>query len=264
MRARAGQPVKRIAIFAHFDHNDEVKRYIRYHVRALAEHCDRVDFVSHSKLSQAELDKVAPLCHRAVTRDNVGFDFGMWQHALSDIDLSEFDELVLTNSSIYGPLFSLAPMFDKMSKASCDFWAITDNHEISWHLQSYFLTFKRRLFESAAFAQFWASVLPYRNKWQVIRSYELGLTEYLVQCGFSAAAYLPADSLFPDGLGRHLHRNKRKNPTCYHPVRLIKEGMPYVKVELLRDNPGKVELAPVYRELVRGGYDRSLIEVGNR
>jgi rhamnosyltransferase len=253
--------MKRIAIFAHYDERDEVKPYIVHHLGALAAECDRIDFVSHANLSKAELDKAAVHCERTLTKENVGFDFGMWQHALEGIDLSAFDELVLTNSSIYGPLSSLKPMFEKMSTAACDFWAVTDNHEIQWHLQSYFLTFKRRVFDSAEFNRFWASVLPYRNKWQVIRSYEIGLTDFLVQSGFEAAAYLPSDALFPEGPMRLLHRHKRKNPTCYHALRLIERGMPYVKVELLRDNPAKVDLAPVYEALERRGYDKRLIDV---
>lgn len=252
--------MKRIAIFAHYDGDDEVKPYIVFHLRELAKVCDRVDFVSHAQLSDVELAKAAAHCERAFTRDNVGYDFGMWQHALDGLDLSAYDELVLTNSSIYGPVCSLAPVFERMHRGGADFWAITDNHEIAWHLQSYFLTFTRRVFTSEAFTRFWTSVLPYRSKWQVIRSYELGLTQFLVEAGFRAAAYVPSDSLFPAGLARHLHRHKRRNPTCHHPLRLMQRGMPYVKVELMRDNPCQVPLAPVYEELARRGYDRSLIE----
>ena len=56
---------------------------------------------------------------------------------------------------------------------------MTDSFEIRWHVQSYFLVIKRRALQSLAFSQFFNAVLPYRDKDQVIRSYELGLTRFL-------------------------------------------------------------------------------------
>jgi lipopolysaccharide biosynthesis protein len=188
----------------------------------------------------------------------------MWQRAMEDLDVASYDELVLTNSSIFGPMFSMGPMFAQMEAAPCDFWGATDNHEIEWHLQSYFLTFKRRVLQSDAFARFFGSVLPYRDKWQIIRSYEVGMTAFLQQSGFFGQAYVPADTLFPPWPLALAYKGRRKNPTCYHPLRLLRRGMPFVKVELLRDNPGRLNLAPLRQAIASTGYDPSLIEIDGR
>jgi hypothetical protein len=50
------------------------------------------------------------------------------------------------------------------------------------------------------------------------------------------------------------------NLTCLAPMQLLHHGMPYVKVELLRDNPARVDLRPVWRALDMAGYDRGLVE----
>src|SRR5829696_4362885 len=129
--------MRRLAIYAHYDSQREVKRFTLHFLQCLAKLCERVDFVSTSPLPERELDKVRPLCARAFTKENTGFDFGMWQRALGDVDLAAWDELVITNSSVFGPLFPLEEMFERMAAARCDFWSATDNHDIDWHLQSY-------------------------------------------------------------------------------------------------------------------------------
>jgi hypothetical protein len=43
-------------------------------------------------------------------------------------------------------------------------------------------------------------------------------------------------------------------------MRLLRAGMPFVKVELLRDNPVGARVFPVVRHLRRVGYDMSLLE----
>ena len=40
---------------------------------------------------------------------------------------------------------------------------------------------------------------------------------------------------------------------------LLKKGMPFVKVELLRDNPIGIRLGPVYKALSKTNYDLNLI-----
>ncbi len=256
--------VKRLAVYAHYDAQDEVKRYVAYHLDHLREICQQVVFVSTSKLDEAQLAIARSHCDRVVSKENVGYDFGMWQSALvpdrGAEPLTQWDEIVLTNSSVFGPVVPLGPLFEKMAATDCDLWALTDNLEFEWHLQSYFLVFKQPVLRSSAFTQFWSSVLPYRNKRQVIRCYEVGLTIFFTEAGFKAQAVAPTRSLFPRGPLAKLYKHRDKNPTCCHPVRLLKRGVPFVKVELLRDNPVEIELAPVYRELQRLGYDRQLIE----
>ncbi len=254
---------KRLAIYAHYDAEAEVKRFTTHYLAELNEHCSRVDFVSTAPLSETELSKVAPYCEQALTKDNSGFDFGMWKHVLDDIDFDEWDELLLTNSSVFGPLRPLAPMFEKMSGDDCDFWGVSDNFEGEWHIQSYFLVFKRAVLSSDAFKQFWADVQSHDDKLQVIRSYEIGLSRRLAEAGFHGRAYVPVDTLFSNGpmaLVDRFVRNKERSPLCFHPLRTLRKGVPFVKAELLRDNPAEVWLPPVRRELRRSDYDLSLIE----
>lgn len=256
----ARSTTRRLVVFAHYDAQGEVKRYVQHNLRALRAECARLVFVSTAALQPTDLARIGGLCDEIVLRDNVGFDFTMWRQVLDRTDLAAWDELVLANSSVFGPVFPLGPVFERMATRPCDAWGMTENDDFAWHLQSYFLVFRSAVLRSPIFRQFWDSVLPYRDKEQVIRSYEIGLSRLLLDHGFRLEAFAPREGEragWPFSLGG---RGRRVNPTCGLPVPLLRAGMPFVKAELLRDNPFDVELEPVIRELARSGFDFSLLQ----
>ncbi len=70
-------PRRSLAIYAHYDAKNEVKRYVVFFLRCLREWCDRIAFVSTSPLPPAELDKVRPFCAETFLTENLGYDFSM-------------------------------------------------------------------------------------------------------------------------------------------------------------------------------------------
>jgi lipopolysaccharide biosynthesis protein len=251
----------RLCVFAHYDSQDEVKPYVLHLLRALRQECDEITFVSTSTLPETEIEKTRDHCSRTMCKDNAGYDFGMWKYALERTDPECCDELALVNSSILGPLFPLHPIMQHMEAQDCDFWGMTDSKQVAWHLQSYFLVFRACVLRSQAFRQFWHAVLPYRNKDQVVRSYELGLTVFLQEHGFRAQPVRAVDSL-PSPISLSRFRRKRFNPTHKRAGHLLARGFPFVKLELLRDNPEHIHLGPIFRAIQRSGYDMSLIPAG--
>lgn len=243
--------MRRIALFAHYDAEDEVKRYILHHLTELGRVCDRVVFLSTAKLAPAEVARVRAVASDVVLCENRGFDFGMWKTGLGQVALGEIDELVLANSSVFGPLGGLGEAFREMDRSASDFWGMTDSSEHAWHLQSYFLVFRRSVLSGGALTRFFDAVLPYRSKDQVIRSYELGLSTWLVENGHRGSALVPFKTL------RH---GNQANPSVIHALEVLERGMPYVKVEVLRDNPGRIPLGPIRRRMAAAGYDPSLVE----
>jgi lipopolysaccharide biosynthesis protein len=252
--------IKRVAVYAHFDAQNEVKAYVTKFLLALRDDSERVIFVSTAELAEPAMAKVRELCDDVIVRDNVGLDFAMWKDAIFSLNLGEWDELVLTNCTLFGPIAPLGPIFDRMTEAPCDFWAMTDNFEVLWHLQSYFLVFKRPLLQSDAFAMFWKSVLPYRDKGGAVMSYELGLTAFFMDQGFVPGCFIvtQAWASMPQRIAMEV--NRQWNPTLFYPRQLIDMGFPFVKVNLLRDNVGRIDLAPVRGAMSAAGYDLNLIE----
>ena len=131
-----------------------MKRYVEHSVRRLREECDELHFVSTAPLPPTELARVRPWCTELRLRENVGYDFAMWRDVILGLGLSDVDELVLTNSSVFGPVRSLRSAFERMADVSCDFWGMSDSEQLGWHLQSYFLVFRRSALAHPSFLEF--------------------------------------------------------------------------------------------------------------
>lgn len=240
--------VRRLGIFAHHHPEGRFLPEDLALIDGLRSELDGLEVLSASpdlEASSREALRGRGLVARIVP--NAGYDFRMWRDGLSGLDLARFEELVLFNSSIVGPLFPLEEAFEIMDEASVDVWAMTDNHEIRWHLQTYFLVFRRAAFE--ALHLFMQGVLPYKDKMQVILSYELGLSVHLLESGLNLGAYRPTQVVCPE-----IAPHARPNPVIHRPVELLRTRMPFVKREVLRDNPGRADLEEV-RRLMRAGSE---------
>ena len=247
----------RLAIYAHFGESQTVARYVLHILKAIRSLGFEICFVSNSPVSIESQTEVSTFCQKFIQRENTGYDFAMWQAALAEYDLSKFDELLLTNSSIIGPLQPMAALWQKPEVNQCDFWGLTDNDQIAPHLSSYFLVFKGCVIQSNCFAEFWKSVLPYSNtnKDQIIRSYEVGLTIWLEQNGFRWKPLYPQCEVFKRYIESRKNRSvsrkvierlKRRgvpaqlpgrSTTWHYPDLLIQSGMPFLKTSVLKTQP---------------------------
>lgn len=234
----------RLALYAHYSNNGEIALYVLHYLLHLRELGFRICFVSNSPIPQATERELRELCEKVIERENTGYDFAMWQRALAEYDLVQFDELLLTNSSIIGPLHPLGPLWERAAASECDFWGMTDNDESRPHLQSYFMVFRRQALEHSCFQEFWRSVLPFNDKRQIIESYEVGLTRWLEEHGLKWNALFPQKYIHAVFLHRLSFARKLKNrvrpvwlppnTTIFLPDLLLEFGMPFLKVGLLK------------------------------
>ena len=259
-------PLRRLVIFAHYDRDDSVRPYIWHYLKALRPFATEIWFVSTSRLGDADRSALADLCDRCQTKENVGLDFGMWQHALLGTSMEGWDEVLLTNSSVYAPLHPLDAFFQRIAATEGDFLGVTESSELDPHLQSYFLLFRSPVLRHPAWMRFWEGLLPYSDKRQTIRSYELGLTYWMRQHGFLSVTLFPRailrkrlSLLREPGLLLRRRRRRGRNPVIAWPDLLLEEGCPFLKVEVLRDNPTKVPLAALRRRIEALGYPIELI-----
>jgi lipopolysaccharide biosynthesis protein len=243
--------MKRLAIYAHFGENPKVARYVCYFLKELRSLGFEICFVSNSPISIESQSEISTLCQKFIQRENSGYDFSMWQAGLAEYDLSKVEELLLTNSSIVGPLQPLAPLWQNSSVNQCDFWGLTDNDEFGRHLQTYFVVFRRQVIHDACFIDFWRSVLPLSDKQQVIQNYEIGLTRRLEENGFKWKAVFAQERMWSLFLRRRSFVKKigdwyydrglpGRNTTTLLPDLLLESGMPFLKAALLREAPYQV------------------------
>jgi len=273
--------MKRVAVFAHYDRDDLVDQYVWYYLENLKRVSPSIVFVTTSNISVADITRLKAVCNTVIVRENTGYDFASWQMGLASIeDLAAFDELILCNDSVYGPLYPLRDVFDTMSEKPCDFWGITESYQIAYHLQGYFLVFRKNVTISKTFREFWSSIDNDQLKWDVIRNYEVGLSQLLIKQGFKPGAYTVSYSLsivktFRAAAISPLRKvrwalsllRKRSlksvalNPTHHFWQDLIAEQeIPFVKVPLLRDNPANVNIKGYEHFIKRySAYDVTMI-----
>jgi Rhamnan synthesis protein F len=266
----------RVAIFAHFDRRGVVRPQLLDYVRELAQNGRDVVFVTNSRDIQSNA-RVAlqEFCKYVVVRRNVGRDFGAWRDVLELLNLprAETQELIFVNDTMFGPLLPLDTMLSRLDYDKADVWGLTENWQVRYHLQSFFLAFGPRAIHAEAFRKFWQSVRPVPVKSYVRRQYEIGITHIMMQGGLKCSALWGYEALVkrvslealeklfvedemesgktdPILDTRKLQairiRSSLAKRLALNPIfdlwrQLLVSGFPFINCELLRDNPTKVE-----------------------
>ena len=138
----------RVAIFASYDGRGIVRDYVLYYLSELKKEVDAIVFVAdNAPASEEEVMKLKDLVVYASFVRHQSYDFGsyrlgyLWAREHGLLDSAE--EVIFCNDSCYGPVFPFSTVFDRMAGCSCDFWGLSGNPEIRYHIQSFFMVFRR-------------------------------------------------------------------------------------------------------------------------
>ena len=223
---------KRVAVFASFSADGFLPPQVLPYLEGLAPLAQTIVVVCDNDLVPGEREKLAPYASHVITGRHGEYDFGSYKRGIAWLRdngvLETAEDLILCNDSCFGPVGSFAPMFNEMQARGLDFWGATDSHEYSYHLQTYWVVLTHKVFMSAAFADFFASVRKQENVQQIILNYELGLTKKLAASGFKAGAMIPNTLQ-----GVHPKDPSASNLTLF-PLYTLERGLPLVKVKALR------------------------------
>lgn len=158
-----------------------------------------------------------------VVRENLGYDFGAWAHALRiEPALYGVATLILTNDSIVpaGNEDAFGKMVERIRQSSADVVGLTASHEYGWHISSYFIALKPKALGSWTFQHFMRDIRYLDDKDKIIRTYEVPFAARMKAGG------LQVEALYT---GRY-----SSNPTLFSWKELIQQGFPFIKLLLLR------------------------------
>ncbi len=219
--------MKRIVFFVHYDRKDQVTSCVEYYLEQLKQFIDELVIISHSALNTEEKNKLCKFTPHVLIKKNEGYDFSAWKHGLLyfGIDnLARFDEVILANDSCYGPINGFADLFKTMDAKPCDFWAVSDIGAedgvgpSKYHLQSYFIAFKKAAFQSNAFTSVMTGEM-YSTIEDAITKKEIPLTQDLLTIGLSCETYLTSSRIKPN----------LKNKIIVDALFELQQGMPLLK-----------------------------------
>ena len=218
--------MRRLALYSFYSKYGSAGSFVYYYIRELLKSADVV-FLANGILSADARTRLEEMGCQVRVRDNKGFDFGAWKDFLLSEDASfysRYDEIILCNSSCYGPVFPFSVIFDEMESRSCDFWGLYRNpgskerkRNIPPHIQSYFLVLGKKLFSDRCFRDYFSG-LAYAGSWEEAVRQEVSFTGYFEERGFVSSSYLGSS------LSKFI-----EDPTILMPAELLEQRFPLIK-----------------------------------
>lgn len=169
------------AIYAHYAEDKTFSDCDSQIINCLAERFKKVVVVSTSM--KLPIERVFPKNVQVISRQNFGYDFLSYKIGLATLGtINKYSGVLFLNSSIY---LTSKELFEKTLQetieASSKFGAVglTKSDQIKRHLQSYWMMLSTEVLMNPQIRGFWQHVSPVDSKWEIITSYEIGLSQAL-------------------------------------------------------------------------------------
>lgn len=211
--------INRLVIYFFYDKDGIVDRYVLHMLEAMKKNSSEVFVVANGNMTvegREEFKKITPETNILV-RENIGFDVWAYKDALDHYGwerLESFDEVVLMNYTIFGPLYPFEEMFGEMNKKDVDFWGITKHHKVDFdvfgtckykyipeHIQSSFLVIRQSLMKTNEYHMLWDRMPPINSYADSVGLYEAIFTKDFKDKGFKSAVYIDTTDI--DGYTRY-------------------------------------------------------------
>lgn len=244
---------KHVAVVAHWSEDQRLSRSVQTllsEFRDAGFHCALVSTSSATGrlvFDQPGLDGEVTVLRRS----NVGYDFGSWAaflHAFPDVRRAR--RVLLANDSLVGPFESLGGILADFDRCPADIWGLVGTTQDAPHLQSHFVGYRDGALASPVLASFWDHIRVEPTKRDLIKRYEIGLTRLAVREGYVTVAHFPW----------HWVTSRGQNPTSLAWHRLVEEGFPFVKRELVLRPPPEVLDAQDIERVVRERWGQDVYE----
>ena len=249
--------MKRLILFAAYDALDRVGPSLVWHVKAMAA-CGDVVLAADSDIpsdtsSDGSLQMLAPYVLHSEAERHHEYDFGSYKRAFrwasEHLDMDAYGRVYLVNDSVFGPVSDVLPCMERMEAMSEDAVGMVYNpHHSHPHMQTWFVCLKPQVFRSGWFADFLLSVEKLKDKNEVCRVYETGLTELIVSKGLACSGLfiVPGKGIYNDVL------------------KLCRRGLPFFKKSAFTRHEGSLggqlskvlAMNPEFGELVRADARR--------
>ena len=167
----------------------------------------------NGKLSKQGRAAFEEFTDQIIVRENKGLD--VWAYKprwiiTAGSVLSEFDEVVMTNSTLMGPVRPLKEMFDAMAeRTNLDFWGLTIHHGaegnpfkgkhlynyLPVHIQSHFIVYRKKFIQSKELQNYWDTMPMIESYTDSVQRYESVFTKQFADKGYQWDVYVNTDDL---------------------------------------------------------------------
>ena len=204
-----GSVCKRAAIFFFYDKDGIADRYIGLFLQELIQYVERLVIVCNGRITPSTRRMFLKYSDEIIVRENEGFD--VWAHktGLEYVGwdaLREYDEVILTNHTMMGPIYPFSEMFDAMAARKFDFWGITKHYQIDFdpfecnpfgyipeHIQSSFIVYSKAFMQKDDLKAYWDNAKMPRSYKEAVGLHETFFTKHFADLGYSWDVYVNTD-----------------------------------------------------------------------
>ncbi len=204
---------KRLLVFFFYDRDGVVDNYIPYMLSDISKNVSDIIVVCNGRLDDAGKKTFEKFTDRIIVRENTGFDVWAYKTGMESMGwqaLGEYDEIILMNFTMMGPVYPFKDMFDAMDKKDVDFWGITQFYKTDFdpwggmpdgyipdHIQSHFIVARRSLVNSDIFHDYWDNMPMITGYMDSIINHETKFTKYFEKAGYKWQVYVDAEDFRP-------------------------------------------------------------------
>lgn len=229
--------VRRLGIYFFYDAQGIMDEYVFYFLREIRPFFSDLYIVCNGDVSENSLARLRQdISGNIIIRENTGLDAGAYKAVQQHIGfdrLAGYDELVLMNCTMFGPLTSFDEMFVSMAAKDLDFWGITSHTAVEGnpfpqngfanmpeHIQSHFLAIRKTVLASPAYQKYWEELPEIKSYEDSVSYFECTFTRCFSLLGFHWATYTGTE-----GMGA-----TSPNPIISIPFELVKyHNCPVIK-----------------------------------
>ena len=223
--------MKRLMIYFFYDKDGIVDNYIPYFLRNFRKYCSEICVVINGILTDEGRCRLEGACDRILIRENFGYDAHAYKYALEAYGydtLKQYDEVLLANFTIFGPIFDLENFFNTMDNKVCDWWGLYESPQqdpVCYnHIPSFFVNYKTPILHSKYFKEYWDTLSEINSYADSVKFHEQRQTPYYDKLGFKKATYIDFNKF-------KKYHNKVWEYYCADKM-LVKEKYPFVKRRL--------------------------------
>ncbi|BAF89110.1 glycosyl transferase [Azorhizobium caulinodans] len=253
VRALAPADQRPVCLFVTYSPDGRIWPHVISYCKDLkAGGCRLVMIVTTDRTDLKCYDPGLAVADSLIVLENFGYDFSAWARVLRLWpELWAAPALWFANDSVYNSPSVLASMLERVKRSVADVVALTESTAFRRHFQSYFFVLRPNALASEPVRAFFGEMRAIFDKQKVIETCEVPFPSILSSAG------LMVDVLYPLGLTDA----RAANPTLMAWNELLKNGFPFVKVQLLRENPMHVDLSKWRADLKACGFRMDEVEM---
>ncbi len=203
--------VKRYAIYVFYDKDGKADEYNFYLLKELRKVISKLLVVVNGKADAEAERRFREIADDFYIRPNEGFDITAYKEGLFYYGydgLKEYEEVIVLNSTCYGPFYPFSEMFGTMDKRDLDFWGVTTFHQTTFdpfgtikygyipkHIQSYFMVFRKSFVSTSDFRTYWENLPVIHNYFEAVGFHETVFTKDFADKGYQWSAYIDPENM---------------------------------------------------------------------